>query len=325
MAETVNTSVIADLVFNELFSVLGWKVHGPKNTSWDCTKRHKYNPPLHGKHSTDAVFYYDDPYLASRIFVNLDFKSYAKSSLETIDITANAQRLANTVECANRSLDFQSKFHTPDESGQTVGMLFIHNHDNDYDASKFRSVMRRLPPDSIDIQRGRRLAIVGPDAIDYIASVVNDIQVTRSKLPTHKSSFYYPHLVQRKAVNDVAVSIESLLGPWQIVRYDGVLEGRPDTQYHMYIRSSGATSIEFEYLIDFMFTYQLLDRMSKVVLKLTNASQDASIKLDNAKTMCVGRYNGLAELHARLTQVSFQRVHKITMKYSEYDIGMRRD
>src|SRR6478609_7453511 len=69
MSETRNISDIAEKVSRELFGVFGWqRSTGPLDTNWPCaTKSHGA-----ATHSSDVVYWYDDPYSEDRLQLKLD-------------------------------------------------------------------------------------------------------------------------------------------------------------------------------------------------------------------------------------------------------------
>src|SRR5664279_4389640 len=106
MAETENIAKIAERVSDELFGVFGWERCLPRNQNWSCAlkDRHHTQP---GTHSTDVVFWYDDPYDAGFVYVTVDLKSYAKESIKVEGVGGALRRLGMATECANTSDEFE--------------------------------------------------------------------------------------------------------------------------------------------------------------------------------------------------------------------------
>jgi hypothetical protein len=323
MGETANKSKVAELAFKDIFSVFGWVKSGPTNEDWDCMGKHKVATPRLGKHPTDAVYRYVDPYQPLAVYVNVDFKSYAKATLEKADLAGAFRSLANTVDCANRSLEYQQRYCAAD-TGEIIGLLFVHNHDNQYDPPRFSGVMSETAEDALDIAKGRRMAVIGPGDISYIGTIAAEIERCQgsAELRMHQRKFVLPNLIDRPARTDSALSLELLLGPWQVVRFSGVREGRPHSEIHFFYRAAG-TLRQFEYLLDCMFRFQLLEDVDSVKVRLPNGGPDAAVQMEHAKAAFVGRYYNLKEVADKLTKVSFVPVTKVVQVFSSIEIGMR--
>jgi hypothetical protein len=322
MGETSNKSRIAELAFKDIFSVFGWSKTGPYNEEWACVAKHKEATPKLGRHPTDAVYKYVDPYQPTSVFVNIDFKSYAKTTLEKADLAAALRSLANAVDCANKSVEFQERYLGAD-TGETVGLLFVFNHDNRYDPGRFSDVRTSVPADALDIAKGRRMGIFGPAEIAYLGTVAADILRLQGTddLRTHERKFVLPNLIDRPARTDSALSMELLLGPWQLVRFSGVRDNRPHSEIHFYYRAAG-TLRQFEYIFDFLFRFQLLEDVNSILLRLPDGDDDAAVQLEHAKAAFVSRYYNLKEIAEKLKKVSYVPVSRVQYNYSAMQIGM---
>ncbi len=325
MTETSNISRIGELAFGSIFSVFGWKKVGPYNESWNCLTKHKESSPKLGKHPTDAVYTYTDPYRTENVFVNIDFKSYGRSTLQNVDLATCARSLANTIECANKSQKYKELF-LGDDDGEIIGLLFIYNHDGAYDPSRFRSAMAQLQDAAPHLAKDRRFAIVGPGDVTYLATVANSIErLSGSKtLKGYQCTFDVHNLIDRPACTQECLSIELLLGPWQLVKFAGVKDERAHSVVHMYYRANG-TMAQFEYVLDFLFRYQVLRDNDVVHLNLPNAVSDAAVQLEHAKASFLSRYYNMPEIAAKLAQVKFAPIAQIQQKFSTIEIGMRNE
>lgn len=324
MGETANKSQIAEQAFREIFRVFGWAKVGPYDEEWECLTKHKDAAPKHGKHPTDAVYRYLDPYLPTTTHVNVDFKSYSKTTLEKASLAGALRSLANTVECANKSTEYRQRY-CADDPGEIIGMLFVFNHDNQYDPSRFADVVAGVPADAFDVAKNRRLAIVGPAEIAYLAAVATDIERLQGSdsLRSHSRKFVLPNLIDRPARTDSALSVEVLLGPWQLVRFSGVRDGRPHAEMELYYRAAG-TLRQFEYIFDFLFRYQLLEDVDGVNIRLPEANE-AAVQLEHAKASFVARYYNLKEIADKLKKVQCAPLARVYQNFSSMKIGMRDD
>ncbi len=93
MAETTNLAHMAELLSKELFGEFLWQRSGPMNVNWSCVaERHRTKT-----HPSDVVFFYDNPYARSRIYVNCDLKSYATNSISVGAVNGAMASLARAL------------------------------------------------------------------------------------------------------------------------------------------------------------------------------------------------------------------------------------
>lgn len=316
MGETANIAKLAEKAFGQIFKPFGWEQRGPTNSSWDCeTPSHKV-----GQHPSDAVFSYQDPYFARRILVNLDFKSYKRSTLEKLDLSVALRGLAMATECANKSETFQERFGS-DGDTETVGMLFVFNHDQEYNPRRFDQILA-ASHDECDIGKKRRMFIAGPGVISYLATVANDIELATARMARHERSFFFPNLIGRPANAFGAATIESLMGPWVIVKFAGAKGDKPETHHNVYYRGKGASPQEFEYLLDYLFRFQVVDDYSRVHFRLVEPATDAAPNLEAAKRVYLGRFHGLREFKERLERIDYESVSRVVQTFSDLEAGM---
>ena len=324
MGETVNISKIAENAFREIFRLFGWQQTGTGNENWKCLGNHKLVSPSTGTHPTDAVYRYVEPYQSGgqAVFVNVDFKSYAHSTLKSTNLFSALQSLANTIDCANRSPEYRSKY-CGDEDGEIVGLLFVYNHDNVYDPSLFREKLRKGVSDRFDLAKERRLAVFGPDDIAYLLSIAADIKTLRGEdeFANFTFKFFLPNLIEYPMRADTSLSIELLLSRWQIVKFSGVRGRNPHSEIHMYYRAEG-TIAQFDYILDYLFRFQLLEDNQEVYLRLPHPGRDAAANLEYAKIAFVARYCGLREIEETLRKVKYRSVIATRFQFSIDEIGM---
>jgi hypothetical protein len=290
VTETGNISQIAEILANDLFSRFLWYDTGGWNQNWKCVRddhvvekriRKKKSgtedalPTASGDengsasidshppestvelkkiltHPSDVVFYYDEPYSLSRTYINTDLKSYKKGSITSFAIAAAIESLALTLECAELSEEWQDKFVHEQKSHSIVGLLFIYNHDGDYD-SGFDEILAKVNHEKLKIPRHSRIFVLGPREIRWLDNVRLDMMMLYSNhvLPHEdRWSFYYPDLVRKKKVqvSARAATLEMLTGPWIILSYPA--DGTKPAGYIVYFRGSGKHAEEFLYLLD---------------------------------------------------------------------------
>ncbi len=296
MAETGNISEIAEILSNDVFSRFLWNNTGGWNQNWKCIKddhvvvtrtrktkedagqldeRGEESTTISSKsnsekdgivikriltHPSDVVFYYDEPYSSSRTYINADLKSYKKGSIKSSAIVAAIKNLALTLECAELSEEWQAKFVHEQKSYRIVGLLFVYNHDGEYD-SDFDDILAKVNEDTLKIPRDSRIFVLGPRDIRWLDNVRLDMLMLYGKhrLPHEdRWSFYYPDLIRRKKiqVSARAATLEMLTGPWIILSYPAY-DARP-AGYIVYFRGKGRHSEEFLYLIDYLIHFQMV-------------------------------------------------------------------
>jgi hypothetical protein len=146
MAETANIAKMAEKISADVFSVFGWESRALANHNWNCVELEKHHKKKGIKtHPTDAVFSYLDPYLGQQVYVNTDLKSYSSGSLESLDLTRSLRSLARATECANKSQEWQQLFVETGSNHSVIGLLFVYNHDGEYDKD-FETELEKLAP-----------------------------------------------------------------------------------------------------------------------------------------------------------------------------------
>lgn len=330
MSETIAIAEMATKMSQEIFDVFGWTLSaGPIDIRWECVDKDKHGVDLH---PTDVVYFYDDPYRDTRIYVNFDLKSYSADTLEKGfkgKIGSALKSLAKSTECANISASWQTKYTHSDVSATVVGALFAYNHDGDYDIS-FRRKLADLGDEFFTLAPGRRIYIFGPQDIQYLSNIANDILRRRGfkvgnpeKLPEQdECHFFYPDLIQVRARSQggISASIEMLLGPFQILTY--TIERRE--HYLFYYRGAGESTDDFMYLIDYLFRYQLLrEKVTTIKILLPNGSADSAAIFRQAIEQYVEKLHGLPEIRQRLAGVTCQTVTKITERWCESELRLQ--
>ena len=70
----------------------------------------------------------------SRTYVACDLKSYAVSSISRNAVSIAAVKLARAVSCAEKSAEWQQRYLHQNVTPQLCALLFVYNHDGDYDS-----------------------------------------------------------------------------------------------------------------------------------------------------------------------------------------------
>ena len=318
MAETDNIAQMAEKLSTELFNIFLWEKTGPINVNWNCQKKE------HGKttHPTDVVFTYKEPYCSKRTYLICDLKSYAKATINSGKIRTALQSLAQTIECANTNNDWETKYKKYSDNYVVNGLLFIYNHTGEYD-SDFNTLLTTINNDEIPIPKGRKIFVLGPLDICFLASVSNDINVLRGrkKMPDEdKCSYFFPDLIEKRAnsIVNMPATIEMLTSPYITLKYkqDNI------NGIRLYYRRSGSSIDEFLYLFDFLFHYQQLQNCEEIFLSLYNPSNDAAVLFEKAKTVYADKRDNSKEISMILSKIKYQSMTSIVKQFSTVEIGM---
>lgn len=321
MGETANIARMAEIISDEIFSVFGWKTSGPMNQSWNCVL------PEHEKkdHPSDVVYYYDEPYSEVTTYVNCDLKSYAVGSITANSLTSALQNISFSIDCAQVSSDWQKQHLINENNFEIVGLLFIYNHDGDYDKN-FHSLLEESISKDFKINSGNRIFVFGPKDIIYLKTIANDIDVLRGKKILPESSFcsfFFPDLINKRVVrtdNINSSTLEMLAGPWQIVRYYNSETDVPEGSI-VYYKRSGEDYKEFLALFDYLFHYQCVLNDSDISIRLPNADRYASVMFEKAKNIyCEDKGQ---EFSQRMNRIQYKPVTNILTKFYDIEIGMR--
>jgi hypothetical protein len=324
MAETSKIAKMAEFVSKEIFETFGWTQFGPRDANWECVIEQ------HGckTHPSDVVYFYDDPYESTRIYVNADLKSYAKKTINPARLAGAISSLAKTTECANVSPGWSSLYSPQTGNWTAVGCLLVYNHDGEYD-SDFQKLLDGVHPANFGIAAPRRMFLLGPQDAVYLLTVAHDIVWLRGKgdLPAPElCHFYYPDLVKVKARSSSpsAASIETLMGPWLILRYRKGAATVVEEGTIAYYRGPADSPDEWKYFLDYLFRYQLVADSTLIRVRVPFASKNAAAHFDRAKQDYVENAHprDKEQFEARLKSVQFESVTNMTPVFSEVELGM---
>lgn len=327
--ETGNTSEMARKLAVNLFKVFGWRDAGAHDQNWKCvTPSHKLK-----NHPSDVVFYYDDPYESKRIYVNADLKSYARGSITDAKVKEALTSLAKATECANKADEFQKLYSHEDHNKKVVGMLFIYNHDDDYD-DDFSKILIDTRSANISLKKGSRLFVIGPKDVTYLSAVETDIlaESTRRHLSAlDQCRFYYPELILARTQTNFSrvATLETLTGPWQVFHFATSESGDGPGGYFIYYSGKGDSHDDFKYIIDLIFRYELIRDNRTIEIRLPFATNEAASNFHKAKESYTEDFWGFegygrTEFNKRLEKITFVPLGKIVNKFSGVAIGMER-
>jgi hypothetical protein len=182
MAETSNIAKMAEKLSSELFSEFLWDRIGPMNSNWQCVEEH----PNKKTHPSDVVFFYDNPYAASRTYVDCDLKSYAKGTISAGVVNSGVANLSAALACAELSPEWQAKYVHEHVSAEVCGLLFVYNHDGEYDKD-FQKLLKEVKQETLDIPR-RSKVVVGPSDIFWLNNVRYESCKCERLTPFHPNS-----------------------------------------------------------------------------------------------------------------------------------------
>ncbi|MXN28146.1 hypothetical protein [Delftia sp. CH05] len=329
MAETGNIAAMAETLSSDLFSEFFWERAGPMNHNWDCMK-----PEVHEvkTHPSDVVFYYDEPYTQQRTFLQCDLKSYARGSIVLPKLKGALESLAKQVACAEVSEEWQNLYVHKGQTPAIAGLLFVYNHDGEYDKD-FSDNLKALQTANLDIPRGSKLVVLGPEDIYWLDNVRYEIVQMRgrrsgSRLPDPQHcKYYYPQLTRKKNLQmdkAKAATLEMLTSKLIVLEYLS-----PDAPGKrglvLFYRGKGESSDEFTYLFDYLRHYQLLEKDVSVEIKMFDASAHAKPMFQKAVQSYI---EGLAEgaqltsLAQRVEEIQFSSISQVRTRFSQIEIGM---
>src|ERR1700722_14749340 len=157
--ENQNIAVMAERASMEIFDVFGWKLVGPRNKNWACVQQEKHDRKRSGTHPSDTVFRYEDPWSGKDFYVTSDLKSYAKGTIKQQPVVSALRNLSRSVECANRSEEFQTLYLDGTRQHHVMGMLFVYNHDGGYDED-FNAGLEPVTPPQADVAENNCVGVI---------------------------------------------------------------------------------------------------------------------------------------------------------------------
>lgn len=330
MAETDHIAEMAEKLSNELFGEMFWRKVGPTNQNWECEEKEKHALQTH---PSDVVFCYDEPYSDVRTYINCDLKSYAKGSITASAVRGAVESLSKQIACAEKSEQWRDLYIDSHVTPQVCGLLFVYNHDGEYDKD-FKKILDTVKLEKLDIPKGSKLIVLGPEDIFWLDNVRYEIQRMRGtansadKLPdAQHCKFYYPQLVRRANIQQEkakAATLEMLTSPWITLEYENQkVKGR--SGIIVFYRRRGETPDEFVYLIDYLRHYQLLKDSIDVSIKILDTSPTAPASFQKAVAKYIeemGEGDKDSNLSELVKRIRYSKMNQVVSSFSTIELGM---
>lgn len=329
MAETINIGEIAAKLSKDIFKHFLWETHPKSDDNFECSNEKHVGEGGKAKatHPGDVVFIYQDPYLGKKIYLHTDLKSYASDSITSTKLRGAFKSLCMTIDCARGSEHWREKYSVDESEAHEVrGLLFVHNHDNGYD-KPFYEAVDKVNLQALPVAAGTQLHYLGPHDIQRLFSISNDIIRLKGEEELPKDySFYYPDLVMTRRQGDVwgqPATIEALTGPYIIIKHQATEKQRAG--YIIYYNAPASRPEEFEYFLDSLSRYQMLESDERILVRITNsdASSDLKTIFHTAKKKYVKAWGFDPAREAILNQIEIERITSMTSTYNPGDMGWR--
>lgn len=326
MSERINIAAMAETVSNDMFGKIGWSIVGPPNESWVCSE-----PALHEvkDHPTDVTFVYDDPYTRRTVHLLTDLKSYAAGSIQDYPLKNAIESLASAVQCAKTNPSWKELYLQEGNEPEIQGLLFIYNHDSEYDKN-FAAQLKRIFEQDMVIPNGVKLYIMGPDDIWYLGEILNDIanlsrneEINQDK---NALSFYY-HSDSRERIasnqKGSLATIDVLKGKYQILRYvgSGKKGGEKDQGVLIYYRGPCKESKEFILLIDMLRSFGLLDIADVIKIRCPRAESKASVNFQ--KAIKVYSDHPGDRILEKLKKIEYSSIASVRPNLTRFEVAMK--
>lgn len=314
---------MAEMLSKDLFSEFLWEQVGPWNWNWSCEEQETHKVKTH---PSDVVFYYNEPYARVRTYVNCDLKSYARGSITAGSVHSAIESLARSISCAEKSTVWHDMYIHNHASPEICGLLFIYNHDGEYDRD-FNKLLHGVRQQKLNIPSRSKIVVFGPHDIYWLNNVRYDIVQMRGTgtLPAKEHCrFFYPHLSLKKNVqleNAKAATLETLTAPWIILTCVDPKQLQKKG-YVIFYRRPGSSVDEFLYLIDYLMSYQVLVNDTDVMIKILDPDPSAHSFFKKAIDQYGDLCDGGPELRDRLNSITFNQINQVQTKFSILEIGM---
>jgi hypothetical protein len=329
MAETVNIGEIAARISKDIFKHFLWGTHQKRDDNFKCTNEMHLGETGKRKltHPGDVVFFYEDPYLGKRIYLHTDLKSYAADSITPTKLRGALKSLCLTSECANESTEWRMKYSVDEtESHEVRGLLFVHNHDSQFNQS-FDDVIKKIDLQSLPLASGSLLHYLAPQDIQRLYSIGNDIiRLNYDGILPNVYTFYYPDLVMHRRQGDIwgqPATIESLTGPYIIIKHGATQTN--GAGYIIYYNRPGDSAEEFEYFLDSLSRYQMLESNEEIRVRVTHSTANTDLKsiFQMAKKKYAKAWGFDPAREAILENIEIDLVTNVTSTYNPGNVGWR--
>lgn len=310
MAETKNIDAVAGIISNKIFRELKWDISKHTDLNWSCcTDSHLRHNQTEKTHPTDVVFFYKDPYSDIYQYIQTDLKSYSNKTITDSQygkLQSTIKSLAQQVDCSVRNPEWKRLFlNEITEKFRVHGMLFIYNHDNEYDKELLNKLSSILNSD-IKFPSDSYLFVLDPVTIRFLLSVTEDIAKRRNyedyngqlteilweKIPAWDNcGFFYPDKHNKFASKDrlLPATLEMITSGMIFFHYSHDFirdrDGNKITNkiLNIYWKEEIIKEEQFVFLIEYIFNYQLLNQFDKIFI-VTPFSSSSSTYLSDAIT-----------------------------------------
>lgn len=368
---------MANLVANDLVKWFKWTKFPLVDQNFKCLKVEKHSAPRRKRktadnsledtgldiqttveegtipkshnHPVDVILSYVDPYTAKRVMLNTDLKSYQTSSISKTMIRNALKSLGNTIECARSSADWKAKYNFS-EDADIRGLLFVYNHDGDYDKNFYNIFLSapgqngdkgqgKIDISNLPISKGQLLHIIEPKIINYMLSIINDSASLHADgtFPETEYFFYYPELTLHKTKlpkEKRPATIELLSAPYLIIEHGPIkkynektqaLEDRYKEGFIVYYNRSGSTIKEFIYLLDTLSSFQMLDRDCSLRLRIAHDQPAEALRsnFEAAKSTYAEDWGFDQYKIQKLERIELKLVEVAQKRFSATDVGWR--
>lgn len=329
MSETINIAEIAAKLSKDVFKYFLWETHPKSDDDFECSNKKHLGEGGKPKatHPGDVVFMYQDPYLGKTIYLHTDLKSYAADSITSTKLRGAFKSLCMTIDCARGSEHWRGKYSVNESEAHEVrGLLFVHNHDNGYD-KPFYEAIDKVDLQALPVAPGTQLHFLGPHDIQRLYSISNDIIRLKGEDELPKDySFYYPDMVISRRQGDVwaqPATIETLTGPYIIIKHQATEKQRAG--YLIYYNAPASCPEEFEYFLDSLSRYQMLESGERILVRVTNPDAPSDMKtiFHTAKKKYVKAWGFDPARETILNQIDIERITSVTSTYNPGDMGWR--
>lgn len=300
--ETGPTADMATKVSNEIFQWFKWKRVGLCDQNFEClkTKKHSGSDEYTHTHPVDVVFSYVDPYLNKRILLNMDLKSYAARSISANPVRSALKSLAQTIDCARSSEEWKRRYNLEEGSYEIRGVLFVYNHDAEYDKDFFKIFNPKksgrqehgIRTENLPLEANMQLHIIDPLLINYMTTIISDANRLHKEgsFPETAYSFFYPELRRHRVLvptQEAPATIEQISGPFLIISHDEVTKYNEVTKCTevkygpgqvIYYNRTGESIEEFIYLLDYLATFQIPKSGMRLRIRVANSQPHADIR-----------------------------------------------
>lgn len=329
MGETKNIGEISDVLSRDIFKHFLWSTHPKTDDNFECTNEKHLGGGGKPKatHPGDVVFFYQDPYLGKAVYLHTDLKSYAADSITSTSLRAAFKSLCMTIDCARASDSWREKYSIDDSEAYEVrGMLFVHNHDNGYD-KPFYEAIDKVDLQALPVAAGTQLHYLGPEDIQRLYSIANDIRCLKGDgelPPTY--TFYYPDLVITRRQGDVwgqPATVETLTAPYLIIKHKETES--QNAGYIIYYNAPASAPEEFEYFLDSLSRFQMLESGERILIRVTNkdAPNDLKSIFRTAQKKYVKAWGFDPAREEILRNIQIDRITSVTSTYNPGDMGWR--